>query len=127
MVLVDTSVWVDHLRRGDARLAELLDADEVACHPFVIGELACGRIRNRDEILSLLAALLSLPKAADDEVLAFIERRGLMARGLGFIDVHLLAACALANVPLWTRDSRLAAVADGLGLSPAPQRPAGPR
>ena len=116
MVLVDTSVWVDHLRRGDAALAELLDHGDVACHPFVIGELACGRIGNRREILSLLSKLPSLAKAGDDEALVLIERRGLMGRGLGLVDVHLLASCILADVPLWTRDRKLAAVAEELKL-----------
>ncbi len=116
MVLVDTSVWVDHLRRGDAALADLLGAEEVLCHPFIIGELACGRIRNRSEILSLLSALPSLAKAEDHEVLLLIDRRGLMGRGLGLIDMHLLAACMIAHVPLWTRDARLVDTATKLGL-----------
>ena len=117
MVLVDTSVWVDHLRRHNAALADLLSAGEVTCHPFVIGELACGSIGNRAEVLSLLAALASLPKAGDSEVLGFIERLGLMGQGLGLVDVHLLASCALAHVPLWTRDRALDASARGLGLA----------
>jgi len=98
MLLVDTSVWVDHLRGHDAALADLLSAGEAACHPFVIGELACGGIRNRQEVLSLLAALPSLPKAEEDEVLLLIERRRLMGRGLGLVDMHLLASCAMAGV-----------------------------
>ena len=97
MVLVDTSVWVDHLRQGDAILASLLEAGEVSCHPFVVGELACGAIRNRSQILRLLLALPTLAKADDDEVLAFIDRHRLMGSGLGLIDVHLLASCLLAG------------------------------
>ena len=116
MVLVDTSVWVDHLREHDDALADLLNAGEVACHPFVVGELACGGIRNRSEILSLLSALPSLSKAEDDEVLLFIDRHSLTGRGLGLIDVHLLASCMLGGVPLWTRDRKLAGAAVELGL-----------
>jgi predicted nucleic acid-binding protein len=117
MVLVDTSVWVDHLRRGNADLAELLGADEVACHPFVIGELACGNLRNRSEVLSLLAALPAMAKVNDEEVLAFIERHKLAGSGLGLIDVHLLASCMLAKARLWTRDARLAEAAGKVGLN----------
>ena len=116
MVLVDTSVWVDHLQRGDEALAELLRADEVACHPFVIGELACGGLGNRAEVLRLLSALPSAPKVEDAEALAFIERHGLMGRGLSLVDVHLLASCALAGVGLWTRDRTLARAAERMGL-----------
>ena len=117
MILVDTSVWVDHLRRGDRRLAELLLTDQVACHPFVIGELACGDIRNREEVLTLLSALPHLTKADDIEVLDFIGRHRLMSRGLGLIDIHLLASCALAGTELWTRDKRLGQTAGAVGVS----------
>lgn len=116
MILVDTSVWVNHLRQSNAILAGLLEAGEVARHPFVLGELACGGIRNRAEVLALLAALPSLPKAEDDEVLAFIEAHRLMNKGLGLIDAHLLASCALAGVSLWTADAKLAAAAAELRL-----------
>lgn len=117
MILVDTSVWVDHLREGDEELAKRLHADEVACHPFVIGELACGRLRNRSELLALLSALPALPKVADEEALAFIEDHGLMGRGIGLIDIHLLASCMLAGVGLWTRDRSLARAASLAGVS----------
>jgi len=117
MVLVDTSVWVDHLRRNNRRLGELLIAGEVACHPFVIGELACGTLRNRRQILDLLQALPSLPRAEDDEVLLFIEQHDFMRRGLGLIDVHLLASAALAGAFLWTLDTRLERAAEDLKLS----------
>jgi predicted nucleic acid-binding protein len=115
-MLVDTSVWVDHLRTRSDSLADLLEAGEVVCHPFVIGELACGSLGSRAAILSLLASLPSLPKAEDDEVLEFIDRHHLMSSGLGLIDVHLLASCLLAGVPLWTHDAKLAAAASKLGL-----------
>ncbi|MBX6363589.1 MAG: type II toxin-antitoxin system VapC family toxin [Gemmatimonadetes bacterium] len=118
MILVDTSVWVDHLRRGDAALAAALEAVAVCIHPFVLGELACGTLRNRREVLELLARLPGVPVATDEEALEFIERRALMGRGIGYIDVHLLASAALAGtVRLWTRDRRLAAVAADLGLA----------
>lgn len=116
MILVDTSVWVDHLRSGNHRLSAELEAGRVCVHPFVIGELACGRLRNREEVLDLLGRLPAVPVATQPEALAFIERHALAGRGIGFIDVHLLASTALA-VPaaLWTRDRRLAEVARDLG------------
>jgi predicted nucleic acid-binding protein len=117
-VLVDTSVWVDHLRRRDARLAELLEDGSVWTHPFVIGELACGNLARRAEVLELIGALPLVPVADHEEVLVFVESRRLMGRGLGFIDVHLLASAVLASLPLWTSDKRLAAVARALDMRP---------
>ncbi len=112
MILVDTSVWIDHLRKGDAELARTLDAGDVLSHPFVIGELACGNLANRRSILSLLGTLPPAQVATDDEVKAFIERRKLMGVGIGYIDVHLLASVALTRgSKLWTRDKHLAAIA----------------
>ncbi len=120
MILVDTSVWVGHLRKGDRRLAELLTASNVLMHPFVIGELACGNLRKRDQILALLKDLPRASVAMDDEALFFIERHTLMGRGLGFVDVHLLASVALhGTARLWTRDKRLRAAADSLGIGHA--------
>jgi predicted nucleic acid-binding protein len=116
MILVDTSVWVDHLKRRDNDLAELLQAGEVACHPFIIGELACGGIQNRPEILSLLSELPSLTKAEDTELLAFMDFHALMGRGLGLIDIHLLASCKLDGAFLWTRDKKLRKSADELQI-----------
>lgn len=113
---MDTSVWVEHLRRGEPRLAALLGESEALCHPFVVGELACGHLRNRGEILDLLEALPSLEKAGDDEILRFIERNRLQGRGLGLIDMHLLASCVLARRPLWTFDTKLGKAAADLGL-----------
>jgi len=118
VILVDTSVWVDHLRRGNGRLAALLDDGVVVFHPFVIGELACGTLRQRGSILSLMAALPVSSTATHDEVMVFIETRRLMGRGLGYVDVHLLAASSIDAVPLWTLDKRLRAVAHALGLAP---------
>jgi hypothetical protein len=118
MILVDTSVWIDHLRDGDAILAELLTSSQVLMHPFVIGELACGNLRNRNEVLALLKDLPRATTATDEEVLFFIERHALMGRGIGYVDAHLLAATALGNATrLWTRDGRLRAQADALALA----------
>lgn len=117
MILVDTSVWVDHLRKGEPKLSRALNAGQVLAHPFVIGELACGNLSARTEVLSLLRELPPAPVAADDETLGFIERHSLMGRGVGYLDVHLLASVALAgDAQLWTRDKRLAAVAANLEM-----------
>ncbi len=116
MVLVDTSVWIKHLRERDDRLSGLLNEGLVCCHPFVIGELACGNLKNRAEILSLLQALPSAETAQHEEVLAFIENNDLMGKGLGYIDVHLLASALLSDVVLWTADNRLAEAASTLGV-----------
>lgn len=118
MILVDTSVWVDHLHGGDQGLAEALDGGQVLMHPMVLGELACGTLRNRATVLDLLSNLPLAPRATDAEALALIERRALMGRGLGYIDVHLLASVAVAGTArLWTRDKRLAAAAVELALA----------
>jgi predicted nucleic acid-binding protein len=118
VILVDTSVWIDHLRSGETALAAALEDGRVLMHPFVLGELACGTLKNRDEVLELLGDLPAAPTATDPEVLGLIERRALMSRGIGYIDVHLLASAALADVGrLWTRDRRLAAVASELDLA----------
>ena len=107
MTLVDTSVWVDHLRNGNSTLGDLLLRNEVTCHPMVIGELACGNLKNRKEILSLLHALPTIESVSDDEILFFVEENRLFGHGLGLVDIHLLASCALARMPLWTLDKRL--------------------
>jgi len=118
VILVDTTVWVDHLRADDAQLSALLLSNQVLMHSFVIGELACCNLRNRDELLTLLVDLPQAPVASDAEVLFFIERHRLMGRGIGYIDAHLLAATALsdAGTSLWTRDRRLATLATELQL-----------
>ena len=115
-MLVDTSVWVEHFRRGDSALIALLNREEVECHPFIIGELACGLLRRRSEVLALLQRLPHAPVASHEEVLTFIERHRLMGRGIGWIDAHLLASAGLAGTILWTFDRRLSDVARGLGL-----------
>ena len=107
MVLVDTSIWISHFRRGKPALRELLVEGSVFCHPFVIGELACGNLGNRREILSLLKTLPQPPHAGHDEVLLFIERNSLMGSGLGWLDAHLLASALLGSARLWTVDKSL--------------------
>lgn len=113
---MDTSIWVAHLREGSAGLENLLNEGRVFCHPFVIGELACGTLKNRVEILSLLQALDQAEPAEHNEVMHFIDQKKLMGRGLGYVDMHLLASALLTGVQLWTLDKRLAAVATSMGL-----------
>ncbi len=115
-MLVDTSVWVDHLRRRSAALVELLEQAQVWTHVFVIGELACGNLAQRDKVLSALTALPQAPVASHEEAVAFLETHRLMGRGLGWIDVHLLASAKLGRLPFWTLDKRLAAVVTALQL-----------
>ncbi|MDR3470032.1 MAG: type II toxin-antitoxin system VapC family toxin [Xanthobacteraceae bacterium] len=118
MILVDTSVWVKHLRAGDAALVAQLHAGMVLAHPFVIGELALGNLRQRDVVLTALADLPHASVATDAEVLHFIERHALFGRGIGYVDAHLLAAVRLtAGAELWTNDKRLYGVAFQLGLA----------
>jgi predicted nucleic acid-binding protein len=118
MILVDTSVWIDHLRSSDAELVQLLACGQVVGHPFVIGELALGNLQQRNEILSALQNLPQAPVATEKEVLGFIEQNGLYGAGIGYIDAHLLAAARLAaGTALWTRDKRLLAVSTRLGLA----------
>jgi predicted nucleic acid-binding protein len=118
MVLVDTSVWVAHLRHGVIGLKARLQAGQVCCHPSIIGELACGTLKHRSLILSLLQALPQALAAEHEEVMRFIENYRLMGKGLGYIDMHLLASAMLTKVPLWTLDKKLSAVAGKLALAP---------
>lgn len=118
MILIDTSVWIDHLRAGVPAVAAALERNGVLMHPFVLGELACGNLRKRGDVLRLLAELPTAPTATDPEALGFIARHALMGRGIGYIDVHLLASAALAGTArLWTRDKRLVEVATDLKLA----------
>lgn len=111
MVLVDTSIWVNHLRRRDNQLEELLLDGEVVCHPFIIGELACENIKNRSEILALLQALPKVPIIDLAEYLYCIEQNHLSGTGIGFVDVHLLSSSKLSGIPLWTYDKKLKEIA----------------
>ncbi len=116
-VLVDTSIWADHFRSGDAALGKLLAAGAVRMHPFVVGELAMGNLRDRARTVALLQALPSLTVTDDAAWHAFVDREALAGSGLGFVDAHLLAASAAAGVRLWTRDRRLAARATAMGCA----------
>ena len=119
MILVDTSVWIDHLRSGDAALETLLEERGVLGHPFVIGEIALGRLRDRDQVLHALLLLPSTTVASESEVLHLITSNALYGLDIGYVDAHLLAAVRLTpGARLWTRDRRLADVAHDLGLSP---------
>jgi predicted nucleic acid-binding protein len=117
MILVDTSVWVDHFHQSDEYLKELLLSNQVCIHPFILGELSCGNIRNRKEVLSLLRTLKSIDLVLDEEVFILIEERKLFGKGLGFIDIHLLASALIHQVPIWTRDKSLRLVAGQLDIS----------
>ena len=114
MVLVDTSVWVSHLRDGNAELANLLNDGRVLCHPLILGELACGNLKDRAVILSFLQVLPMSIEAEHDEVLSFIENNRLMGKGIGYVDVHLITSAVLTGVPIWTLDKKLAQTADSL-------------
>jgi predicted nucleic acid-binding protein len=116
-VLVDTSVWVDHLRHGEALLQDLLTSGQVVTHPFIIGELACGNLAHRAEILRLLSELPTVSVASHEEVLHLIEQHRLQGKGLGWLDVHLLTSALINHTPLWTRDRKLAVAAKNLGIA----------
>jgi predicted nucleic acid-binding protein len=116
MVLVDTSVWVDHLRRGNPGLVDQLDKAAVLCHPFVVGELACGNLTNRTEILRLLQALPCAPLAQQQEVLHLLDKERLFGHGLGWVDIHLLASARLMKCPLWTLDKALSTAVEEFDL-----------
>jgi predicted nucleic acid-binding protein len=118
LILVDTSVWVDHLRRGDPGLVDLLEQSIVIMHPFVVGEIACGTLHNRESILELLQDLPTAAVAEGDEVLRFIESHVLHGKGIGYVDVHLLASVVLTEgARIWTRDNKLRLVAQMIGCA----------
>lgn len=116
MILVDTPVWINHLRKGDPRLSALLQADGVRGHPWVTGEIALGRLGNRDEILSLLAELPQATVATDAELLTLIEDEHLQSAGIGYVDIQLIASARLTGDQLWSIDKRLARCAQRLGV-----------
>lgn len=116
-MLVDTSVWINHFRRSSDDLETFLEEGRVSIHPFVIGELACGSLRRRRDVIELLERLPRAPVATDREVMKFIELAGLHGSGLGWVDVHLLASARLANESLWSADRRLRQAAIRLGLA----------
>jgi hypothetical protein len=117
MILVDTSIWIDHIRRPNSRFIGLLEAELVSVHPWVVGELACGNLANRANMLYLLKSLPQVAVATDDEVLFFIDKHNISGKGVGYLDMHLLAAAALGALKIWTRDRRLNEVASLLGLN----------
>ena len=124
MILADTSVWVEHFRTGNAALSRLLHDRRVLTHPYVVGELACGNLSHRSEILESLMRLPSAPVASHSEILYFIEQNRLMGLGIGYVDVHLLASAALEPpTQLWTRDKQLATAAKGMRLAHTGQAP----
>ena len=112
LVLADTSVWIAHLREGEKHLSDLLEQGSVACHPFIIGELACGNLKNRREILQLLEALTRVDILEHSEVMMFLDSHKLMGIGIGYVDVHLLGSSFLSNTPLWTFDKPLSKAAE---------------
>jgi predicted nucleic acid-binding protein len=115
MILVDTSVWVDHFRRSNSELYGLLEQTQVVIHPWIIGELACGNLKNRKEILSLLRHLPTIEAVDDLEVLHLIEVKKIMGKGIGWVDAHLLAASLISGFPLWTMDKNLRSLASSFG------------
>ena len=118
MILADSSVWIAHLRSPVAELASTIQTGELLLHPFVIGELACGNLGGRREMLHFLAKMPSAPVATHSEALGFLESHSLMGKGIGFVDLHLLASTSLAETALlWTRDKRLGKAASELGLA----------
>lgn len=118
MILVDTSIWIDHLRADDAILARLLDEAKVVIHPFIIGEIALGNLRARHVVLATLAKLPHAAAASNEEILHFVTAHSLSGLGIGLVDVHLLAAtCLTGDLALWTRDEKLLAVASRLGVA----------
>ena len=117
MTLVDTSVWVDHLGKGNSTLRRLLNNSQVLTHPFIIGELACGNLKNRSEVLGLLDELPKAVVAENNEVLEFVERTHLYGSGIGWIDVHLIASAMLSKATIMTLDRQLENTTKGLGIS----------
>lgn len=120
MILVDSSVWIDHLRVADDVLVAALGDGTVLAHPYVLGELACGSLKDRGKVLTFLGKLPMASIATDVEARAFIEQHALMGRGVGYLDIHLLASVTLErDAKLWTRDRRLNDIAQRLGLAHA--------
>ena len=118
MILVDTSIWIDHFRYGDAELRKIIEDDRLLCHPVVIGELALGRLRDREAVMAFLAAQTEAVTASHEEVMILVERHSIFSMGIGYTDAHLLASALIDRRSiLWTRDKRLAAAAQKAGPS----------
>lgn len=121
MILADTSIWIDHLRSGDANLSRLLDNSAVLAHPWVTGELALGNLHRRGEVIGSLRGPPQATLATHEEVLSMIEQAALYGAGIGYVDAHLLAATRLTpDTTLWTRDKRLSEVTARLGMALQP-------
>lgn len=116
MVLVDTSIWIDHLRNRNSNLVELLEQGDVVIHPWIIGELACGNLTNRRELLLLFRSLPSVRVATDEEVFQLMEGRKLFGKGIGWVDIHILAASLIEDIRFWTGDKRLKKIANSLKI-----------
>ena len=117
MVLVDTSVWIDHFRNGNDQLTGLLNNGEVFCHQFIIGEIACGNLKNRSEILNSLKMLPHSLNVHHEEIMLFIENNKIMGQGLGYIDIALLVSSILTSIPIWTLDKRLYKIVKKLNIN----------
>ena len=117
MILADSSIWIDHLRSPEQTLVSLLEAEQIVVHPWVTGELACGNLADRENTLELLRSVPQARVVDEDEVLFFIDRHRIAGKGVGYIDMHLLASAALGTLKIWTRDRRLGEVAALLGLN----------
>lgn len=117
LVIVDTSIWIDHLRSPDERLGDLLRLAQVRMHPYVVGEIALGNLPDRQKLLFFMDRLVAAPIASNDNVLTLIERRALFGSGIGYVDAHLVASAFLIDAMLWSRDKRLLAVAQNLGIA----------
>ncbi len=117
MILVDTSVWIDHFRRNNSALQAILLDGKVACHQLIIGELVCGNFKNRTEIIELLRALPQIPQVSFDEYLYFVEKRNLFGKGIGYVDIHLLASAVMTKTKIWTLDKRLQNQAVSLSMN----------
>jgi predicted nucleic acid-binding protein len=121
MILVDTSIWIDHLDKANPIMQELLKEQRILMHPFVLGEIAMGSLRKREFVLSVLSAFESAPLAREDEVLSFVRAYRLFGKGIGYIDAHILTSAKLApGTQLWTRDKRLQALAAALSIDYKP-------
>lgn len=120
MILIDTSVWIAHFKRASAWLAESLENKQALCHPFIVGELACGDLPSRSSTILLLQKLPEAPLMQHEEVLTLVERHHLMASGIGWVDAHLLGSALLAGADFWTLDRPLAIAARKLGVAASP-------